>query len=142
MSTEHDTTDSFDSILAKMRQYAKPVPQEWICEWHGAYPSEGKDGRYLTFECPTCLRETKALCGAYAAKVSQHRAWLRSGIASRYLNRDLSNYTARTPELESVLGSVKSFAAQMLHGDVSALVLSGDVGLGKSHLCAGIVAEG
>jgi DNA replication protein DnaC len=113
-------------------------PPAFNCQHHGDYASTCEEGRALQFTCPSCAAANADVEKSWREDWRRHEAWLRSGIPFRYQNRSLDNWRPRTPALAKIAEAVQKWLGQLRQGDLPALVLSGDVGLGKTHIAAGI----
>lgn len=122
----------------EMQRRLTEYPPTFTCETHGVYDSTTDEGRALQFACPACAAENADIEKAWREEWRRHEAWLRCGIPVRYRNRTLDNWRTRTPALAQVAQAVQQWVAQLREGDLPALVLTGDVGLGKTHITAGI----
>jgi DNA replication protein DnaC len=132
---------AFLSDMKKLQERIGEIPDCWPCEIHGDYPSATDEGRAMQFHCPACAAQSAAIKADWDESWRRHIAWNRCGIPRRYANRSLDNWRARTPALAQILETVRRWVDQWGTGDVEALVLSGSVGLGKTHLAAGLIAE-
>ena len=97
--------------------------------------------------CPACVAAASdaewPLQRAYDAEWSLWNAWRgNSDVPERYRNRTLSNWTARGRAQQAAQKAVAAYAGAILtHADTGAgLTLLGPPGVGKSHLCCGVIA--
>ena len=125
-----------------------------ICEKHGI-EFEKRDffGRGFYGVCPECVREehdAKMLAekaereqleivrkGEYRAERISN-----SGLPSRFSGKTFADYVVKTPEQESVLSIAKEYAQNKTGLNAGrGLIITGTVGVGKTHLASAIINE-
>ena len=127
-------------FMKYVEQQVASIPPTYACTVHGEYASHTPDGAALVFECLQCESAARKQVAEWQNAHRASLAWRNCGLAKRYWNRSLDNWRPRSESLRDVLAAVHGWKDQLGTGDVSALVLSGGVGLGKTHLAAGLMA--
>jgi DNA replication protein DnaC len=115
----------------------------WHCPAHGVYSSETRaEGGPLQFTCPSCRREFDAAFDAWRGAWEVHRRWTESGIPERYRNRTFDNFRA-LPSNRTAIAIVRRFAEEFAQHRARGigLLLTGDVGCGKTHLSIAALTE-
>ena len=105
-----------------------------ICEGRGIRLVEDGEGRQHAEPCP-CRLERR-----------QKRAWKDAGIPGRYEHCTLdayeSSFSGANPSLKRAFSLVTRFAAEYPLGtDGTGLLLTGSIGVGKTHLAVGLLRD-
>jgi DNA replication protein DnaC len=87
--------------------------------------------------CPTCTILAKEQHARWEESSTRLHAWRASSIPRHFQNRRLCNYRPATPQLREAYEIVRTWIDSPMPG----LVLIGPVGVGKTHLCVGAIAE-
>lgn len=124
------------------------------CEKHGIeFEKRRLFGRGYYGICPECAREehdAKMLAekAEWERLEVEHKKEYRnqrienSGLSSRFINKTFADYIAKTPEQEGVLSVAMEYARNktgLQNG--RGLIITGTVGVGKTHLSAAIINE-
>lgn len=124
-----------------------------ICEKHGIEFEKRDFGRGYYGVCPECAREehdAKMLAEKAEweqreiARNVQYRAdrISNSGLPSRFIGKTFADYVVKTPEQKSVLSTAKEYAQNKTGLNAGrGLIITGTVGVGKTHLAAAIINE-
>jgi DNA replication protein DnaC len=118
------------------------LPQTWCCPVHGEYSNSTDFTGPRQFTCPDCFREGEAAFNAWRHAWDLHRRWLGSGIPERYRNRTFGNFRS-LPSNVTAIAIVRRFAESFAQHRTRGigLLLTGDVGCGKTHLAAAALTE-
>lgn len=131
-------------IEEMQRRHAEELasfPDTWICPSHGAYPSMLQDDSVARpqRECPACAAALREALEAWKHDHWAWRAWNSAGVPRRFKNRSLDNWQQRSVADRKLLAAVRAWIEGLEGSDVLALVLSGGIGLGKTHLLTGLI---
>lgn len=134
-----------------------PVKEDRICDIHGEYTADlyGFRGMQHESPCPVCFElqlkkeeeeERQRMAEEYRkAKIAaeQRRMEEKTGAAripKRFQNKTFADYIAETPQQQRALEACTSYAHNFSDNLAAGrcLILSGNVGTGKTHLAAAI----
>ena len=127
-----------DGLMKQVAEHSRKT----ICAIHGKEYNESDlchIGEWKG-QCPECKREAEAKAAAEKQEQQRQRRVKASGLPSRFIDRNFENYTIRSTEQKNALGMVENYANDFDKlGRGRCLILSGSVGVGKTHLAAAII---
>lgn len=90
--------------------------------------------------CPECMAEQDAMIEQREKERQEYERIQRikdMNIEPMFLEASLDSFTARTPELEKAVDSVR----KLISGEIQQIVMTGKNGTGKTHLAVAAVKE-
>lgn len=145
--------DPFEQRLARLREVADEQYQAFIaildheaepsrqCEHHSDHVAvlnreRSIKQRELIYECRTCIEERRAVLFA--------KLQTESGVPLSVQHATLQNFEVNRPGVDPQFDSPADFlsiAQSFTRREMHALILSGSVGIGKTHLTAAIARQ-
>lgn len=113
------------------------IPESYTCETHGDYPTENRGS--MQWDCPACRTEANAVEREWRQEWNRYWRWEGSGLPRRFQSRTLDNWTPRTASDASKLEAARAWINGLQNNDGTGLLLLGGVGLGKTHMAAGLI---
>ncbi|MEP7044564.1 MAG: ATP-binding protein [Dokdonella sp.] len=116
-------------------------PKSFTCARHGEYSSVGDQGRARVVNCPPCVAENTAAENAWRRAWQIRSAWERSGLPHRFRDRTIENWKPVGKGQLGIRAAILAYVANLADAYESGrgLLLLGPVGVGKTHLAAGVL---
>lgn len=139
-----DLLKRFEQIKKTAAEQHEKHTRMALCEKHQTeYLEDNRtaSGNYEG-ECPHCKAEQEAAVQAEMAMARRMKRIKQSGLPPRFHDRTLDSYRVSDARQQSALDAVKSYCADLdgLRNGRSLLMI-GNVGVGKTHLAAGVINE-
>jgi DNA replication protein DnaC len=117
-------------------------PDEYSCPSHGPYATKMESYRIRT-ACPACDESARKAKANLDREWRIRRNWEDCGLPVRYRNRTFANWIPQSKAQEKTLAAVQAYAANLKSAfdEGRGLILTGDVGTGKTHLLAACAHE-
>lgn len=127
-----------NNLMSQVASHTRPT----MCLIHEVEYNETELGHIGEWkgQCPECKREAEARVEAEKSERRRQHRVNDSGLPSRFINRNFGNYTVRSAEQKNALGMIENYANdtdKLAQG--RCLILTGSVGVGKTHLAAAII---